>query len=45
MNRPHYEFNTSKIESLGLKFKSIGEMFDDCVVSLVDHGFLPSVYL
>ncbi|XP_031379986.1 tetraketide alpha-pyrone reductase 1 [Punica granatum] len=45
LNRPHYDFDTAKLESLGMKFKSIQEMFDDCVASLVEQGYLPSVYL
>ncbi|KAF3971287.1 hypothetical protein CMV_005096 [Castanea mollissima] len=43
LNRPYYEFNTSKIKSLGFKFKSIQEMFDDCIASLVEQGHLRSV--
>ncbi|XP_010270636.1 PREDICTED: tetraketide alpha-pyrone reductase 1 isoform X2 [Nelumbo nucifera] len=39
-DRPYYEFNTSKLESLGFKFKSIEEMFDDCVASLREQGHL-----
>ncbi|GAB2302509.1 Tetraketide alpha-pyrone reductase 1 [Dionaea muscipula] len=42
LDRPHYEFNTNKVTSLGFKFKSIEEMFDDCVVSLIDQGYLSS---
>ncbi|XP_076935580.1 tetraketide alpha-pyrone reductase 1-like [Bidens hawaiensis] len=38
--RPYYEFSTSKMKSLGFKFKSIEEMFDDCVTSLVEQGHL-----
>ncbi|KAK4772129.1 hypothetical protein SAY86_013904 [Trapa natans] len=45
LNRAQYDFDTSKIEGLGMKFKSMEEMFDDCVASLVDQGYLPSVYL
>ncbi|KAL2925378.1 Tetraketide alpha-pyrone reductase 1 [Bienertia sinuspersici] len=40
LDRPYYTFNTSKIESLGFKFKSVEEMFDDCVKSLVMQGHL-----
>ncbi|KAG6709050.1 tetraketide alpha-pyrone reductase 1 [Carya illinoinensis] len=40
LNRPYYELNTSKLESLGFKFKSIQEMFDDCIASLVEQGYL-----
>ncbi|KAM3695917.1 hypothetical protein ACB098_07G169800 [Castanea mollissima] len=43
LNRPYYEFNTSKIKSLGFKFTSIQEMFDDCIASLVEQGHLRSV--
>ncbi|KAL4616576.1 hypothetical protein ACB092_07G209000, partial [Castanea dentata] len=43
LNRPYYEFNTSKIKSLVFKFKSIQEMFDDCIASLVEQGHLRSV--
>ncbi|EXB40460.1 hypothetical protein L484_013763 [Morus notabilis] len=42
LNRPYYEFNTSKLRSLGFKFKTINEMFDDCIASLVEQGHLPS---
>ncbi|GAA0173804.1 dehydratase [Lithospermum erythrorhizon] len=28
----------AKMKSLGMKFKSIEDMFDDCVVSLVEQG-------
>ncbi|KAL6965176.1 Tetraketide alpha-pyrone reductase 1 [Sarracenia purpurea var. burkii] len=38
----YYEFNTSKLRSLGFKFKSIEEMFDDCVASLMAQGHLCS---
>ena len=37
---PYYEFNTTKLKSLGLKFKSVQEMFDDCIASLVEKGHL-----
>ncbi|MBA0742979.1 hypothetical protein Gogos_005704, partial [Gossypium gossypioides] len=36
LDRPCYEFNTSKIRSLGFKFRPIEEMFDDCIESLVE---------
>ncbi|RAL44387.1 hypothetical protein DM860_011664 [Cuscuta australis] len=39
-DRPYYEFDTSKLKSLGMKFRSIEEMFDDTVKSLVDQGHL-----
>ncbi|XP_065875998.1 tetraketide alpha-pyrone reductase 1 [Euphorbia lathyris] len=40
LDRPYYDFNTTKLKSLGLKFKSIENMFDDCVASLVEQGYL-----
>ncbi|XP_062081469.1 tetraketide alpha-pyrone reductase 1 [Humulus lupulus] len=40
LNRPFYEFSTSKVKSLGFEFKSIDEMFDDCIASLKDQGYL-----
>lgn len=43
LNRLHYNFDTSKIESLGLKFKSLEEMFDDCIASFVEKGYLSHV--
>ncbi|KAL5789057.1 hypothetical protein ACOSP7_006006 [Xanthoceras sorbifolium] len=43
LNRPYYEFNTSKLTSLGFKFKSIQEMFDDCIASFVKQGYLSFV--
>ncbi|XP_059643703.1 tetraketide alpha-pyrone reductase 1 [Cornus florida] len=42
LDRPHYDFDTSKLKSLGFKFKSIEEMFDDCVASLIEQGHLSS---
>ncbi|OMP03863.1 NAD-dependent epimerase/dehydratase [Corchorus olitorius] len=39
--RPYYEFNTSKIKSLGFNFRPIEDMFDDCIESLVQQGHLP----
>lgn len=39
-NRQYYEFNTSKLRSLGMKFKSLEEMFDDTVASLMEQGHL-----
>ncbi|WCJ31146.1 NAD(P)-binding Rossmann-fold superfamily protein [Euphorbia peplus] len=39
-NRPYYDFNTAKMESLGLKVKSIHNMFEDCVASFVEQGHL-----
>ncbi|XP_022140338.1 tetraketide alpha-pyrone reductase 1-like [Momordica charantia] len=41
-NRPYYEFNTSKIEKLGIKFKSVEEMFDDNIASLLEQRHLSS---
>ncbi|KAH1145048.1 hypothetical protein AAZX31_15G017900 [Glycine max] len=38
LDRPHYELNTGKLRSLGFKFKSVEEMFDDCIASLVKQG-------
>ncbi|KAL4347240.1 hypothetical protein GQ457_17G012850 [Hibiscus cannabinus] len=40
LDRPYYEFNTSKITSLGFKFRPIEEMFDDCIESLAEQGHL-----
>ncbi|GAA0159018.1 hypothetical protein Leryth_020445 [Lithospermum erythrorhizon] len=40
LDRPRYEFNTTKAKSLGMKFKPIEEMFDDCIASLVEQGHL-----
>ncbi|CAN1760824.1 Tetraketide alpha-pyrone reductase 1 [Linum perenne] len=40
LNRPYYEFDTSKMKGLGFSFKSMEEMFDDCVASLVEQGHL-----
>ncbi|GMH13486.1 hypothetical protein Nepgr_015327 [Nepenthes gracilis] len=42
LDRPYYEFNTNKIRSLGFKFKPAEEMFDDCVLSLGEQGYIPS---
>ncbi|CAH8344282.1 unnamed protein product [Eruca vesicaria subsp. sativa] len=42
LNRLHYDFDTSKIKSLGLKFRSLEEMFDDCIASFVEQGYLTS---
>ncbi|KAG9151989.1 hypothetical protein Leryth_002249 [Lithospermum erythrorhizon] len=39
----YYDYNSSKVKSLGMKFKSIEDMFDDCVVSLVEQGHLALV--
>ncbi|KAF2295256.1 hypothetical protein GH714_032338 [Hevea brasiliensis] len=40
LNMPYYDFNTSKLKSLGFKFKPIQKMFDDCVASLMEQGHL-----
>uniref|UniRef100_A0A7C9CJI0 NAD-dependent epimerase/dehydratase domain-containing protein n=1 Tax=Opuntia streptacantha TaxID=393608 RepID=A0A7C9CJI0_OPUST len=40
LERPYYEFNTAKIQSLGFKFKPLEDMFDDCVASLLQQGRL-----
>ncbi|KAI3992093.1 hypothetical protein MKX01_014984 [Papaver californicum] len=43
LDRPSYEFNTSKMRSLGIKFKGLEEMFDDCIASLKEQGHLDHV--
>ncbi|XP_019250061.1 PREDICTED: tetraketide alpha-pyrone reductase 1 [Nicotiana attenuata] len=43
LDRPHYEFNTLKLENLGMKFKSIEEMFDDCIAFFKDKGLISSI--
>ncbi|KAL3514932.1 hypothetical protein ACH5RR_021834 [Cinchona calisaya] len=41
--RPSYDLNTSKLQALGFKkFRSITEMFHDCIASLVEQGHLSS---
>ncbi|KAJ0051521.1 hypothetical protein Pint_02374 [Pistacia integerrima] len=40
LKRPYYEFNTSKLTTLGFKFKSIEEMFDDCIAWFVQQGYI-----
>lgn len=40
LERPYYEFNTSKLKKLGFEFKSIEDMFDDCITSLLEQGHL-----
>ncbi|MFQ6635953.1 hypothetical protein Gotur_012562 [Gossypium turneri] len=40
LDRTYYEFNTSKLTSLGFKFRPIEEMFDDCIKALVEQGHL-----
>ncbi|GFQ01844.1 tetraketide alpha-pyrone reductase 1 [Phtheirospermum japonicum] len=43
LDRPYYEFDVSKLKGLGMtKFRSIEEMFDDCVESLIKQGHLPA---
>ncbi|XP_054786833.1 tetraketide alpha-pyrone reductase 1 [Prosopis cineraria] len=41
LDRPYYELDTSKIRNLGFEFKTVEEMFDDCVLSLEQQGHLP----
>ncbi|PIN14786.1 Flavonol reductase/cinnamoyl-CoA reductase [Handroanthus impetiginosus] len=40
LDRAHYDFDVSKLKGLGMKFRSIEEMFDDCVQSLKEQGHL-----
>ncbi|KAK4401307.1 Tetraketide alpha-pyrone reductase 1 [Sesamum angolense] len=40
LDRPHYELDVSKLKGLGMQFRSIQEMFDDCVESLTEQGHL-----
>ncbi|KAL8092202.1 tetraketide alpha-pyrone reductase 1 [Apium graveolens] len=40
LDRPYYELDTTKLRSLGFKFKSLEEMFDDCVAYLKEQGHL-----
>ncbi|CAI0401262.1 unnamed protein product [Linum tenue] len=40
LGRPYYELDTSKVRGLGFNFKTIEEMFDDCVASLLEQGRL-----
>ncbi|XVF44647.1 hypothetical protein PTKIN_Ptkin02bG0140600 [Pterospermum kingtungense] len=40
VDRPYYELNTSKIRSLGISFRPIEDMFDDCLESLVKQDHL-----
>uniref|UniRef100_A0A1D1YRU1 Bifunctional dihydroflavonol 4-reductase/flavanone 4-reductase n=1 Tax=Anthurium amnicola TaxID=1678845 RepID=A0A1D1YRU1_9ARAE len=37
--RPYYELNTSKLQSMGFKFKAIEDMFDDFIESVKEHGY------
>ncbi|KAL3843311.1 hypothetical protein ACJIZ3_000714 [Penstemon smallii] len=43
IDRPYYELNVSKLTGLGMKFRSIEEMFDDYVEYLTEKGHLSSV--
>ncbi|XP_052197781.1 tetraketide alpha-pyrone reductase 1 [Diospyros lotus] len=43
LDRPYYELNVSKLTSIGFKFRSVEEMFDDCVASLMAQGHLSPV--
>ncbi|XP_031501758.1 tetraketide alpha-pyrone reductase 1 [Nymphaea colorata] len=36
----YYDYDMSKLRSLGFNFKGMEEMFDDCVQSLRQHGYL-----
>eukprot|EP00250_Pteridium_aquilinum_P031466 c4366_g1_i1 orf=192-869(-) len=38
--RPRYFLNSSKIEKLGLSFKTVEDMFDDCISSFKAKGLL-----
>ncbi|KAK9129125.1 hypothetical protein Sjap_009612 [Stephania japonica] len=38
LDRPYYKLDTSKLESLGFKFRGVEEMFDDCIESLKEQG-------
>lgn len=40
--RPRYLLDSSKVEKLGLHFKTLEEMFDDCISSFRARGLLPS---
>ncbi|KAL8091405.1 hypothetical protein AgCh_033860 [Apium graveolens] len=40
LDRPYYELDTTKLRSLGFNFKSLEEIFDDCVAYLKDQGHL-----
>ncbi|KAL7181282.1 hypothetical protein ACSBR1_040205 [Camellia fascicularis] len=40
LDMPYYKLSTSKLRSLGFKFKCIEEMFDDCIASLMAQGHL-----
>lgn len=40
LDRPSYDLNVSKLKDLGMKFRSIEEMFDDCVEYFTAQGYL-----
>ncbi|CAL4907150.1 unnamed protein product [Urochloa decumbens] len=44
LNNPYgkqsYELNTSKLQKMGVKFRGMQEMFDECVQSLKEQGHL-----
>ncbi|GER50196.1 NAD(P)-binding Rossmann-fold superfamily protein [Striga asiatica] len=40
LNRPYYELDVSKLKGLGMKFKSVEEMFDDTIEYLTKQGHL-----
>ncbi|KAH7287768.1 hypothetical protein KP509_32G073400 [Ceratopteris richardii] len=40
-DRPIYLLNTSKLEKLGMQFKTVEEMYDDCVSAFKARGLLP----
>ncbi|XP_051130799.1 tetraketide alpha-pyrone reductase 1 [Andrographis paniculata] len=42
LERPFYDLNVFKLKALGMKFRSLEEMFDDCVKSLIEQGHLSS---
>ncbi|KAK6118701.1 hypothetical protein DH2020_047558 [Rehmannia glutinosa] len=44
LDRPYYELDISKLKGLGMEFRSIEEMFDDCVKSLIEQGHLPTYH-
>jgi len=37
---PYYTFDTAKLRHLGLKFKPLDVMFDDCIAFLEERGRL-----
>ncbi|KAG9455555.1 hypothetical protein H6P81_000063 [Aristolochia fimbriata] len=40
-DRTYYDFDTSKVRRLGLEFKGVEEMFDDCIAAFQKQGHLP----